>query len=781
MIEYDSHKNIPDSEYSDGVHIFRVNELVPGTGDPKERGIGYWRGDPNYQWNATDKRHEFKVIPVNYSGTLIDFEVEILSAICSGLKQNMNALVMLLQADDSDPQKIYWENKQCALYDNAWLYIDGVEYPLYEPIYYDGLYFSAQEYSNPISLSILGFSPYPNNASLTIVTVQGGSDLLDDVSITIKNSDNYSGEYTIIEIIEQGSTTSFSIESEYVEEEPTEFTKIEYPDGDIYAFGTDIIDSDSQVLALVFFDLDIPSSGALDVRLRIKTANYVYSEREYPSLVYAEEYSASGGWLEDQEVVLDDGHDLGTSIKFTFTSPIDFYISSVSSSTLRPKLLGETGNINSNFSVLDTETGSPFFTIPPSAWIPDPETNQFSTNDFLWLRFVRSQEEASNYNSYGHKVKISLLKTGLSYNPQSYLQYLTVEKTASLIWDFENDWYTPPNGWENGGYKITGYYEWGSGVFGWNSRYIRPADIQVYMWYGGAALESPNLASIVNEIFSDNMPVEYGGWSVTSACNPGLNELSTPFNLAFGTKRYFQFFAQGGKTYYVYIPFDSYYELVDIADNALDSYYIRRTKYELTDVESDATNFLSVKSDYIRDCIESKDYNILIAENPIFITARSDCYYAFNSTVTSSSQLRWGALDSPYQPYFRFKLDIAKDSIINSAKLIGFCRNKLDNNNIKVKISAQLITNAIPITTYSAWETANRTIAFVEWDVPQIGENNVYATPDLAEIIQEIVNQAGWSSGNNIYIFFDDNSSVQYEWVYIDTDNTSLLIDYTGV
>ena len=50
------------------------------------------------------------------------------------------------------------------------------------------------------------------------------------------------------------------------------------------------------------------------------------------------------------------------------------------------------------------------------------------------------------------------------------------------------------------------------------------------------------------------------------------------------------------------------------------------------------------------------------------------------------------------------------------------------------------------------------TDANVSWNVTSLG-TGIKSTPDIKSIIQEIVNRAGWSSGNSIAILFDGGTS----------------------
>ncbi len=46
----------------------------------------------------------------------------------------------------------------------------------------------------------------------------------------------------------------------------------------------------------------------------------------------------------------------------------------------------------------------------------------------------------------------------------------------------------------------------------------------------------------------------------------------------------------------------------------------------------------------------------------------------------------------------------------------------------------------------------------MSWDnIPAWTQDTEYQSPDISAIVQEIVNQAGWVSGNHLVLFWDDH------------------------
>lgn len=68
--------------------------------------------------------------------------------------------------------------------------------------------------------------------------------------------------------------------------------------------------------------------------------------------------------------------------------------------------------------------------------------------------------------------------------------------------------------------------------------------------------------------------------------------------------------------------------------------------------------------------------------------------------------------------------------------------------------------NAAVFSTHADFAARPLTSATVDWSsIGTWAANTLYSSPDLATIVQEIVNRGGWASGNALTIFANDNSS----------------------
>ena len=87
--------------------------------------------------------------------------------------------------------------------------------------------------------------------------------------------------------------------------------------------------------------------------------------------------------------------------------------------------------------------------------------------------------------------------------------------------------------------------------------------------------------------------------------------------------------------------------------------------------------------------------------------------------------------------------------------------------------------------TLSTFDARTRTTASVNWDAGGGAINSTFNSADISSVIQEIVNRAGWASGNAIVLFNKDNGSASGKyratWSYDgSTTKCALLhIEYT--
>lgn len=93
----------------------------------------------------------------------------------------------------------------------------------------------------------------------------------------------------------------------------------------------------------------------------------------------------------------------------------------------------------------------------------------------------------------------------------------------------------------------------------------------------------------------------------------------------------------------------------------------------------------------------------------------------------------------------------------------GVCNNK---------IRGEAADNASTFTDLTDFDARTRTTATVTWSgIEGWYQGNWYNSPDITSIIQEIVNRAGWASGNSIVIFRDDFDNLSTNVFYCERPN----------
>lgn len=103
-------------------------------------------------------------------------------------------------------------------------------------------------------------------------------------------------------------------------------------------------------------------------------------------------------------------------------------------------------------------------------------------------------------------------------------------------------------------------------------------------------------------------------------------------------------------------------------------------------------------------------------------------------------------------------ITIPQGATINSAYFILQSYDNYIGSGTKSYVTGEDVDNAVEFTTEEDYLNRDRTTAKVAWDdIPRWYMGVDYNSPEIASIIQEIVNRVGWVSGNDIVIFWDDH------------------------
>lgn len=146
-------------------------------------------------------------------------------------------------------------------------------------------------------------------------------------------------------------------------------------------------------------------------------------------------------------------------------------------------------------------------------------------------------------------------------------------------------------------------------------------------------------------------------------------------------------------------------------------------------------------------------------------TAQADDAYinsVSSSINTGGAQLFFGkGAGVTYDAGIRARgVDIPQGATILSAFLELVASSNSINEPANLILYGEDADNAAGFTNKANFQARTRTSAYVPWsNVPTWATGQVYQTPDITTLIQEIVNRAGWASGNDLVIFIQDNAS----------------------
>jgi len=103
-------------------------------------------------------------------------------------------------------------------------------------------------------------------------------------------------------------------------------------------------------------------------------------------------------------------------------------------------------------------------------------------------------------------------------------------------------------------------------------------------------------------------------------------------------------------------------------------------------------------------------------------------------------------------------ITIPKGSTINVAYIVFTCRAPNSATAVKSRLRGEDIDDAPTFSDIADYNSRDRTSASVDWDnLPAWVVDTEYTSPDIKTVIQEIIDRAGWASGNDLVMFWDDH------------------------
>ena len=145
-------------------------------------------------------------------------------------------------------------------------------------------------------------------------------------------------------------------------------------------------------------------------------------------------------------------------------------------------------------------------------------------------------------------------------------------------------------------------------------------------------------------------------------------------------------------------------------------------------------------------------------------TGTDNGYYGIGDTGFSNTgnNLGMGGFDgsnSQDSPFARIVLNVPQGATISGATLTLRSNNAGNASQLNMVIRAEAADNPTAPTSNADAKARSLTTANVAWTITTWTNGSDFASPDISAVIQEVVNRAGWASGNHINIFVTSISS----------------------
>jgi len=100
---------------------------------------------------------------------------------------------------------------------------------------------------------------------------------------------------------------------------------------------------------------------------------------------------------------------------------------------------------------------------------------------------------------------------------------------------------------------------------------------------------------------------------------------------------------------------------------------------------------------------------------------------------------------------------IPQGATITTAYLTFRAKISTTVDDVNTRIRGEDADDTVTFSDLTDFDSRPRTTAQVDWDsIPDWTADTDYDTPEIKTVIQEIVDRAGWASGNSMVLFWDD-------------------------
>ena len=166
--------------------------------------------------------------------------------------------------------------------------------------------------------------------------------------------------------------------------------------------------------------------------------------------------------------------------------------------------------------------------------------------------------------------------------------------------------------------------------------------------------------------------------------------------------------------------------------------------------------------------------------------ALNDGYIGGTSTFDNSNTYMQVGMTYEYHNMYSawMGVTVPKDATITAANL-SYKAYASASTTVPTKIYFNAIDDSFDPTNRTTYNALARTTANVAWSMPSFTAGTWYDSPDISSIVQEIVNRAGWVSGNWMMAMHDNNAagSYAYRQVYTydggTTSGAKLVVTYS--
>lgn len=171
-----------------------------------------------------------------------------------------------------------------------------------------------------------------------------------------------------------------------------------------------------------------------------------------------------------------------------------------------------------------------------------------------------------------------------------------------------------------------------------------------------------------------------------------------------------------------------------------------------------------------------------------FVRDGLDDAYTFGGTaINTSGFISAGDASGTRSAGMIFRdIPIPRTSTINGATVTFIANASLSGTNCNTRFYGEASSNPNPYTTVTDFENRSLGSITTDWTtIPAWTAGSAYTSPDIKEVVQEIVNRGDWASGKGMGIYWKNNASdtnarrAAYGFEDSSGSCASITIDYT--